>query len=460
MNFKLDTYNHIVQELAYLNNQIIGDKKTAFTALGLFLKLPIVIDVHQHPNTASDKKLQLDDLLKVVSCYTDTETQEMHFVFFYNNEKQLKHINKIVKKQTLYFAYLYLKEVQHILRKHYTAAFQSTLLKKYKQRDNPHFHVKLVCDIVANSIMHSIFKQSRLADGWNKITPYIDYRDEIPTEIELIKEFKATSYKCKPVTNSDRFVEYEINGFTYILPKQLLQGSTEHDIQTQNLANAIINVIRTNSKGTHGADAMIESFESIKTDAAWFDKLKGTIINTIYNKTNKHDRSWKNLKRTYRHIFKAPADVHADNKVNIIVSIDQSGSIEIADMQKLLGIFESQSHKIAELTVIIHDVDVAYTTNIKSDFDISESPKFREALSKRYASGGTSHKPTFEYIQDMNINSPKDYIYICMSDMYSDIENEWAKYPILRKLTTFWLSPQNTREIDTKQFGGTNIKLP
>jgi len=456
------TANHIIQELAYLNNQIIGSDKVAFTALGMFLKLPITVEVHKYPNDAESKKLQLPDLMEVFSCYTDPIEQQVHFTFFYRDAKQLKYIAKIAKKQSIFFAYHYMKEVQHILRKHYTAPFQSMLLKKYKQRTDPHFTIKLACDYKVNNIMDSLFTQSSLRSEWSTIREHIAFNEDYKelSEIEIVKHLKKQSHKCLPVTNSDRYIVSEINGFKYITPKNLISGNIAQDIQTQNLANAIINVIRTNSKGTYGADIMIESFESIKTDAAWFDKLKGTITNTIYNKTNKHDRSWKNLKRTYRHIFKAPADVYADNKVNIILTIDQSGSIQINDLQKLLGIFESQSHKINELIVCIYDVDLVYTTKITSDFDISQSPKFKEALSKRYANGGTSIMSTIKYIDELSIKDKSKYICIKMSDNYDDGNEAWKAYPSMKKFTWFFLSPQNCPEVDTNICHGLNIKLP
>jgi len=452
---------HVVQELAYLNNQIVGSDKTAFTALGLFLKMPIMIHTHKYENNASDKKLDIADLMQVFSCYTDIEKQEVNFVFFYRDEKQLKHIMKIIKKQTIFFAYHYMKEIQHVLRKHYTGTFQSMLLKKYKQRGNPHFMIKLACDYKVNYIMDRLFSLSKLSSNWQDIKKHIalDERFNEMVEPQIIKELKEDSIKCTPILNNDRFVESEINGFKYITPNALITGDISQDIVTQNLASAIISVIRTNAKGTIGCNIMVESFESIKTDAAWFDKLKGTIVNTIYNKTNKHDRGWKNLKRTYRHIFKSPDDLYAENKVKIILAVDESGSMEINDFQKLLGIFESQSHKISELILLKYDVDLTLSTHMESLNDISEHPNFKH-LGKRYSNGGTSINATLAYIQDMKIKNPKDWIFINMSDNYDDKYQVWKNYPIMRKLTCFFLAPQNCPEVDTKICPGTNIKLP
>ena len=110
----------------------------------------------------------------------------------------------------------------------------------------------------------------------------------------------------------------------------------------------------------------------------------------------------------------------------------------------MLYIFEKHSKQITQLFVLIHDTQVVKEFEIWSDYDIKTNPNFVDALSHRFAVGGTSHYDVFKRIDEMlkeGIVDPEKTIYISFSDNYSDIPASWEKFPRLKKLSTTFLAP-------------------
>ena len=57
----------------------------------------------------------------------------------------------------------------------------------------------------------------------------------------------------------------------------------------------------------------------------------------------------------------------------------------------------------------------------------------------------------------MNIKDVNKVIFMCFSDMYSDIEEVIGKYPIMKRLPTYWLHTTNAKKL--QGVGGTSIYM-
>jgi len=125
------------------------------------------------------------------------------------------------------------------------------------------------------------------------------------------------------------------------------------------------------------------------------------------------------------------------------------------DLQRLLYLIESESTRIASLRVLIHDTRIIKDFLIEDDYDIASSPQFSEALATRYTSGGTSHKCVFEAIEQAKLPDPSMVLYMSFSDNYSDIEEEFNNFPIMRKLINYWVAAGGV----PVNVPGTNIKM-
>ena len=69
-DFLNKTKNLIIQNLAITNNQIMGVDKTAFLSIGLFLNLPVKINLIQQDYKSNSKSLQPEDLSELLTVYT------------------------------------------------------------------------------------------------------------------------------------------------------------------------------------------------------------------------------------------------------------------------------------------------------------------------------------------------------------------------------------------------------
>jgi predicted metal-dependent peptidase len=125
------------------------------------------------------------------------------------------------------------------------------------------------------------------------------------------------------------------------------------------------------------------------------------------------------------------------------------------DLQRLLYLIESESKRISEILVLIHDTEIKKSFVLENEYDITKDSNFKEALSIRYTTGGTSHEPVFKYIKNMNIKDTSEIFYISFSDNYSDIEEIFKNYPIMRNITNYWVCTEN----NPVKVPGTNIQM-
>jgi len=469
--FLKEVENKVTTEMVKEVNQLLNQSKTNFLSLGLFLKLPIEFSIQQCDAVPYEKKVSLPELANLfTSTVYQSDVTAVKFIFLYHNEKHLKHILKVSLKNPSFFAFHYVKQLQHVLRNHYTTSHQSFMLRN-TDGCNPYELIKLANDISVNNSLREIFKSSELVNKWKEIKNVVntksDYRQM--SEVQILKELggqanRAVTTPYGPgaelITFGDT-INDEGENYSFITStakNEVLDQAS--DTEMSNLATRVYDSIRSASKGTGGPGCteMMGQFESVETDTAWFEKLKTSFEKTVHYKTEHFSQTWKSLNNRYRHLFKAPTTIYKQTKIELILSVDQSGSMSELDLQKLLFLLEKNSMKIAKCTVIIHTGTVDKVFDLESDYDITESENWK-FMQARMSNGGTSHSPVFQYMEEMNIQKPEDIVYISLSDNYSDIEETINNYPIMRKLTKYWLSPIGSRLLNQDECGGINITM-
>ena len=130
------------------------------------------------------------------------------------------------------------------------------------------------------------------------------------------------------------------------------------------------------------------------------------------------------------------------------------------DLQKIFGIMQDKSKQIAEIHVLHHTTDVLKQFHVKHAKDIQLDRLFKTAFGCRHGSGGTSHKEVFNRIKELNLSDPEQWIYISVSDNYSDIESTLSIYPVMNKISKVWVQTSDGRDLNPDIVLGTHVKLP
>jgi len=460
--YKIDKY--IFKEVVKEFNNIYGQNKTAPLASGIFLKLPIIINLVKLPSVDYSK------LETSFTAYTKMGNEaEVYFDFFYSEDKDLPKLFKLIEQYQTFWAYVYQHEILHILLKHATTAFDKRMIRIAKEiklglDDNTiHKFINYAEDYFINYSIKDLTESS--STGINILLDKglydSTYHSKKMSDIEILKDLLENSkVNTTPIDGTD----YELQevtdgkGNTTVQIKKVGTGSgntsepsesnsngnssTLTDEQLANLAQSINSVIQSQAKGSQAAIIAEELFESIKINTDWFKKLKTTFERDVYYMTHNYYTKWSNLNNKYRSIFKSPKKYYLDTKLEIVLSIDQSGSMPQDSLQKLLYLMEDKGKSISKLTVLIHDTEISKEFVLESDYGIDTNPQFKDALATRYQSGGTSHSSVFKWLQT-NIKNPQETIYISFSDNYSNIEQVWTNYPILKQLKTYLVCPVN-----------------
>jgi len=338
---------------------------------------------------------------------------------------------------------------------------------------DPRQAINIAEDHAINYSLKDLIVASSLANYWPEIEACgmysKKYHEAQMSDIQILKDMVENDNLPTVKQVSDMLSQVGQDGITTNQPteqqgaQEPAQGSKDKcstasddsDISASDLAEALQDVIRSNTKGTAVGDLFEDLFGSIKVETGWFKKIKASFKRQVYYMTHDYTTSWANLNNTYRRIYKAPKKQFIDDKVSIILSVDHSGSMATKDLQKLLYLVESESTRIGSITVLIHDTVVTKVFELESEFDIAASPDFKAALATRYTAGGTSHACVFEYIQNAKLEDPNKVIYLSFSDNYSDIEETLNNYPVMRKLTKYWVSPVH----NPVRCAGTNINM-
>ena len=485
--FLKEAEDFIYKEVAKNANLLLGKNKTASLSTGMFLKLPVRVEVEQVTSPIPKLYKELETFMPYFSAYTKVgNTTEVFFTFMYYEEKDLKQILNHMHRYSLFFAFVYMHEVQHILRKHVTTSYSTMMQRIAGDTPNSHELINIAEDHAINYSLKDIFvaahkahssvgKSYKLMDTWNEIEKIClynkSYHEDQLSDIDILKDLLSKSKTPNTIDVSDLFQSVSFGGKESIQPKE---GSTlsqkdvsnnkegkcstvtdDMDISISDLAESLKDIITENTRGTETGNLFEQLFESIKVDTGWFKKVKASFKRQVFYKTHDYTTSWRNLNSTYRHIYMAPKKTFIDDKISIILSVDHSGSMSTEDLQRLLYLIESESKRISELKVLVHDTQIIKEFTISNEYDISKSPEFSSALATRYTSGGTSHECIFDYIQNMGIKDTSQVMYMSFSDNQSDIEQTFKKYPIMRKITNYWVCTER----NPVAVPGTNITM-
>ena len=486
----------IYKEVAKNSNLILGKNKTASLSTGLFLKLPIVVSLEQSFQPIPKLDKQLKNFMNYFSAYTRLgDTTKVYFTFMYHTEKDLNHIMRELPRHGPFMAFVYIHEVQHIIRKHITSSYDKMMKRIAGDAVEAHQLVNIAEDHAINYSIKDLFMMSQspvIRNAWDEIEEISCYDKKYHTEqmsdIDILKDIIENDNPLTIQQLSDLLEQVtQGNGQSSIQPTQAAKEGSASDSSSEDgsssegsgnepgkgkvdkcstagddldnalsdLSESLQDIIRTNTKGTQQGDHFEKEFESIKVETGWFKKIKASFKRQVFYKTHDYTTNWANLNNTFRRIYKSPKKQFIDDKVHIILSTDHSGSMGDDDLQKLLYLIESEATRISNISVIIHDTVVVDSFELNNEFDITKDENFKKALATRYTVGGTSHACVFQHIQDMKIPDPNKVIYMSFSDNYSDIEHVFRNYPIMRKLTNYWVRASG-RPVEAP---GTNISM-
>ena len=467
-----NTEKYIYKEVAKELNNMYGQTTTAPMSVGLFLKVPIRIQLIQQDS------VNHTSLMESFSAYTKLGNEvEIFFDFFYSDEKSLKTLTKLIEKHSTFWAYVYQHELLHILFKHITKSFNSRMTRIAKEckpnldESTLHHYINVAEDyfinycikdviqttssvgfgtFISNGLYNQSYHLAKLCD--------IDILRKILDDVNVTSQSLGNGYSVQTTTdaNGNRTVTITKDGNSPGEQSDQPGNSTDKssgkpsnssgsglsDTELSDLASAVNNVIQSHAKGSQSATAVNELFTSIQVNTDWFKKLKTRFKRDVYYATHDYYTKWTNLNNKYRQLFKSPKKYYLDSKLEIVLSIDQSGSMPQDSLQKLLYLMEAEGKKISKLTVLIHDTHITKMFILDSDYGIDSNPNFKTALATRYQSGGTSHADCFKWLQD-NIKDPSKTIFISFSDNYSTIKEDWCKFPIMKKIKTYLVCPVN-----------------
>jgi len=457
--FLIQAEDLIYKEIAKNANLMLGKNKTAALSTGLFLKLPIEIELKKVDYPLERVYKTLESFMSHFSAYVKMgENTKVHMVFMYNDAKKLHSLlTNIEKYRGVFLTFVYMHEVQHILRKHTTSTYDNMMQRIASNIQNPHEAINIAEDYAINYSIKDLIKLSELNSYWHEIEQCVMYKTEYHSkkmsDIEILKNMVANAKEPQVDDKGNGYKVVSMDGKDSLQPTagkaegeggdgsgdKTSTATDDADIAISDLSNSLQDIITTATKGTAAGELMEELFSAIKVETGWFKKIKASFKRQVYYKTHDFYTSWSNMNNVFRRIYKSPKKFFMDTKIEIILSVDHSGSMSTEDLQKLLYLIESESTKISAITVLIHDTRIVKSFEISDDFDISTSPMFKEALAVRYVSGGTSHDCVFRHIEDMKLKEPDKVIYMSFSDNYSDIEQTVGNYPIMRKLTKYWI---------------------
>ncbi len=440
-------------------NKLFNNEKTSSLAVSILFKLkPRVICVQTDAINSLSVACKIEDFAP--NLFLNFNKDGLDVVFFYNSEVDKTKLPNITNKNYKYLTFLLIVEVIKILNKWNTVAHRSTLLSEYRKYSNYQSLIDLRIQNDAIQFLKKIYEtvsENYLYVTFAKAaTPDTDNLEFVEITENTINSF----YKQLKIVQEDYPSIYtvvknyqEVDEIGYTTP-------SDEDIVISNLAQLLEQDISTNCKGNAVGVLFNVLFESKKIDIDWFGKIQRNISNVIYTETGKGTRSWINISKTMRHVAIIPASYKNQKKLDLIISIDQSGSVHTEQLMKILNIFEENIKHIKSVRVLIHTTSVI--KEIEETFtDIGVfSDKFKNCFAIRYGHGGTSHADVFKHIDALDFN-PETAIYLSFSDNCSDIEDVFFNYSNTSKIKNiYWISEDGNRDVDTNKVFGTNFKIP
>lgn len=475
IEFIQTTEKEIFSQVLRDTNELFGQSKAASLFISLFSTVRCKIVVEQCDDLEGPfKKLELTDLTESVT--TNIEGNDITYRFFYKNKKHLKHLHKVACKYHMYFTYQYFKHIYSLLTLTQTSAHQAAMFRIVHDKEHPFYLIDLANTYAINKQVHrmlsAVAQNTDKTKKWEQVKSIIKlyHNQELATQPQILADMAQQAPFLRIQKARGKYTQVITPDLTYITEPKVpaeqnpaFRGAGSIDKQERSLvaiANQLQHSISMSTKGTSIGEVFQLVFDDIKVDVLWFDKLKKNVNTQVFNKTNNGYASWENLSSTYRHIYKAPIQKSEDKKVKFIISIDTSGSMHTEDLQKIFGIMKDKSKQIAEIHVLHHTTDVVAQFHVKHAEDIQLDRMFKTSFGCRHASGGTSHKEVFNKIKELNLPDPEQWIYISVSDNYSDIESTINIYPIMQKVSSVWVQTSDGRDLNPQLAKGLHVKLP
>jgi len=428
----------IHQELIKEVNQIIGVSKASQSALTLLLNAKLNIEVRKIPSTnTKDKKLKVVATNCVAYLKHDEDT--IVISLFYSKASDLPKLLKSIEKHTWYFTYLYLRELFMLTRGYNTITFYKKVKRIIQNSgyniDKQYYQalMNVAGYISINNFLYSLYKSTNNVDNFLKAMKYAHFvQDMNNKDYFTILDFVLKEAKTTHNTETTHLVD--INDVP--VPTQMVDYPLVHDEYDEivtDLGETIENAFKVACRGVATASIFGQEFKADdKVKTGWFKKLKKTLSRVVYYKTNNFEVSWGSLNSTYKHKFKAPKQNYKDTSLELVLSIDQSGSMQMEELGRIAGVIKKQSKNINKLTVLIHDTEITKVFTLKPEELDVNSDSFKKALLTRYSTGGTSHYHVFDWL----VNNVKDFnklIYLSYSDNYSDIPEALDKFKQLKQ---------------------------
>ncbi|MEA1973654.1 MAG: hypothetical protein U9N34_10260 [Candidatus Cloacimonadota bacterium] len=460
----------IITQMIKKVNLMMSQPKASFLSTSLMMKLEPTFLAVENDNVSVPKKTTLEDFDECFISYVPFDSPStIVFELHYSNKKDLKRILSLAEKNVDFFAFNYIKHLHGTVGQVNTSAYIQSALSLAKDYAGPYNIAAVAIDRMLNHKAIATLKAAGV--------PYHEFQAIVETSSQPLNEtiqsllpdatrLKAVKIpkwvkKARVLASHHITGEINVNKFT---PDQNSFGyqssSSKQDVRIVDLANQISNTISSSSKGTGVGNLFSETFDSVHVDALWFDELTKTLSSQIIEKSHDGYSSWSNISATKRHLYSSPIRISEDKKLNIIASIDHSGSVSTGDLQKIFSIFEQYSDRIAKLTVFHHTEAVIQHYTMEADEDIADCEEFKSAVANRSGSGGTSHLDCWRHIHKMDIQDPSEVIFLAFSDFYSDVECTINKYPIMLEIDKYWISDASGRDVNTAIAGGVNIKTP
>jgi hypothetical protein len=199
--FIIKAENYIYKSTAKHLNQILGKNKTNHLSTGIFLKLPIVVNIEKVNFEQQKLTKDLKSFLDYYSAYVITEnTTEVHMTFLYNSEPDLQKILNNFKYRDVIFAFVYMHELQHIIRKHNTSSYESMMLNIAKDIYKPHDIINIAEDHAINYSIKDLFMKadSKIKNSWYEIENTFmynaKYHNKKMSDIDILKDLIEKNY--------------------------------------------------------------------------------------------------------------------------------------------------------------------------------------------------------------------------------------------------------------------------
>jgi hypothetical protein len=472
-------YNQITPVLNKMSGLGVRDQ----FSVGMFLKLGVKFEWYHNPEASEVKptrtvaeKIQL--LLSRMSAYVEFSGQGFEknsavvIKIGVKDEDDLTLMSNLLQDKNIYsfLAFVYLHEVQHILRKHNTRPFASLMTSvviKEKGSDwleglgknNLHKLFNFAEDYAINFALIELLSNStneNASHAKNIQESGLLYNMKYAgmSEIEILKKLLKDDEIFKYINNpgaqgagKDGRLGKSIEGDEYSKgDEKEASKASELDKEMDSLGESLQkNIDKQAGKDGFLLNKVIDN--SIKVDVRWFEKLQQGLYTFINKKTKHSVATWSNLDNKLRHIYKSPRRRNIEKTIDLVVSVDQSGSISYESLGKLLYLFEEKASSINSIDLVFHDTKVVHVDSFSGNFN---SKKIIESVKNRHCGGGTSHSDVFRWL-DENFSS-RDVsrkIYISFSDNYSDIEDVYGEYKNIKRISKIWLNSEG-RTVDKK----------